>query len=265
MRRLLLLLVFAVGLAVPMVALADGAPDPTAVCKAEYLQLGPDAFRAKYGVVEAFGNCLAQHGATTTTTATTPTTTAAPSGDDPASLCKAEYLKLGPDAFKAKYGNEAYGNCLAQHGATTTTTTTATTTTATPSGDDPASLCKAEYLKLGQDAFKAEYGNEAYGNCLAQHGASHVTTTTVTTTPKPPDPSAGAGDVARLLCTAEGAKLGKDAFTTKYGPKEPFGNCLKTQLPAAQAIVTACKASANDSKDAFKSCVAAAVGPTRRR
>ncbi len=211
MRRLLLLLVFAVGLAVPMVALADGAPDPTAVCKAEYLQLGPDAFRAKYGAVEAFGNCLAQHGATTTTTATTPTTTAAPSGDDQASLCKAEYLKLGPDAFKA------------------------------------------------------EYGNEAYGNCLAQHGASHVTTTTVTTTPKPPDPSAGAGDVARLLCTAEGAKLGKDAFTTKYGPKEPFGNCLKTQLPAAQAIVTACKASANDSKDAFKSCVTAAVGPTRRR
>lgn len=225
MRRLLLLLVFAVGLAVPMVAFAEGTPTTT----------------------------------TTTTTATEPGTSAE-------AICKAEYAELGADAFKAKYGaTEAFGTCLAQHGATHVTTTTTephTTTVTPPTGDDPASLCKAEYLRLGPDAFKAKYGNEAYGNCLAQHG---VTTTTVTTTPKPPEPSAGGGDVAKLLCTAEGAKLGKDAFTAKYGPKEPFGNCLKAQLPAAQAIVAACKASAKDSKDAFKSCATAAIGSTRRR
>ena len=109
--RLLLASLFLV-LALPVAAFAADGPSPTAVaaCQAEYAQLGADGFKAKYGATEPFGHCYAAHAPAVTTTTTTTTT----SGDDPASAaCKAEYVKLGADAFKAKYGaTEAYGNCL---------------------------------------------------------------------------------------------------------------------------------------------------------
>src|SRR5437763_3611504 len=101
--RLLLAFLF-LALALPVAAFATDGPSPTTVaaCQAEYAQLGADAFKAKYGATEPFGHCYQAHAATMTTTATTTTTT---SGDDPATTaCKAEYVKLGPDAFKAKYG-----------------------------------------------------------------------------------------------------------------------------------------------------------------
>src|SRR5579885_2863733 len=90
MRRLVLVLVFAIGLSVPAFAFGSDSPDPAAICKAEYLSLGADAFKAKYGT-EAYGNCVAQHGGTTpTTTTTVPRTTTTkttelPTGNDPAS------------------------------------------------------------------------------------------------------------------------------------------------------------------------------------
>src|SRR5947208_14419889 len=108
--RLLLAFLF-LALALPVAAFATDGPSPATVaaCQAEYAQLGADGFKAKYGATEPFGHCYAAHAPAVTTTTTTTT-----SGDDPASAaCKAEYLKLGADAFKAKYGaSEAYGNCL---------------------------------------------------------------------------------------------------------------------------------------------------------
>jgi hypothetical protein len=92
------------------------------LCKAEYVKLGPDAFKAKYGANEPYAACLTAHGGT----APTPT----PSGDDkdkpkPKSgdatdapknaaqlLCKAELKAAGKDAFLAKYGKEAVGQCV---------------------------------------------------------------------------------------------------------------------------------------------------------
>ncbi|MBV8259020.1 MAG: hypothetical protein JO073_14505, partial [Actinobacteria bacterium] len=91
------------------------------------------------------------------------------------------------------------------------------------------------------------------------------TTTTTSTTPKPGDSAAGARSVAGLICTAEAKKLGKDAFTAKYGSKESYGICVNANLTAAAQIYASCKSSAGPSKDAFTSCVTAAAGSLRRR
>jgi hypothetical protein len=199
MRRLLLLLVLASGLAVPVVAFGQDGPSPAAVaaCQAEAKAIGNDAFVTKYGPTEPWGHCYQQHAEAVSTTTTTATTS-----DDPAAAaCKAEYLALGPDAFAKKYGTpETYGNCLAAHrGATTSTTTTTTTTTAPP--------------------------------------------------PKPA-PDGSAKSIAAALCHAVA--------------KEHLNACISAMLAKARAIAASCESSAT-SKDAYKACVTAAVGASKRR
>ena len=249
MRRLLLLTVLAAGLAIPVVAFGQDSPSPAAVsaCQAEAAKLGNDAFVAKYGPTEPWGHCYALHSTTTTTTT---------SSDDPATICKAEYLQLGADAFAKKYGTpETYGNCLAAHGArpaTTTTTTTTTTTQTTP--DDPATAaCKAEYLQLGPAAFAAKYGaKETFDTCVAQHKQ-----------PSKPNTDGQTRSVANALCQAAAKQLGKDGFVAKYG-KEGMSACIGSLLAKARAIVVSCQAKAT-SGDAFKACLAGAVGASQKR
>jgi len=182
--------------------------------------------------------------------------------------CQSEYAQIGADAFKAKYGaTEPFGHCYQEHASAPTTATTTTTTTT--SGDDPAAdACKAEYIKLGADAFKAKYGaTEAFGNCVTAHtSAPPPTTTTKADKPKPPTSNGddGAASVASAFCNAEAKALGKVVFLVKYGPKEAMGNCVKAALAKAKSLVASCKASSGSSKDAFKACVAAGVQPRRR-
>jgi len=212
MRPLFISLFALFALALPVAALATDAPSPTAVaaCQSEYAQIGADAFKAKYGATEPFGHCYQEHASAPTTTTTTTTT----SGDDPAAdACKAEYIKLGPDAFKAKYG-----------------------------------------------------AREAFGACVKVQSDSHTTTTS---TPDKPTPSTSNGDggaasVASAFCNAEAKALGKVVFIAKYGPKEAMGNCVRAALAKAKSLVASCKASSGSSKDAFKACIAAGVQPRRR-
>jgi len=211
MRPLLASLFVLFALALPLAALAADTPSPAAVaaCQAEYAQIGADAFQAKYGATEPFGHCYQEHAPTVTTTTTTTT-----SGDDPATAaCRAEYIKLGPDAFKAKYG-----------------------------------------------------ATEAFGACVKVQSDSHTTTTS---TPDKPTPSTSNGDggaasVASAFCNAEAKALGKVVFIAKYGPKEAMGNCVRAALAKAKSLVASCKASSGSSKDAFKACIAAGVQPRRR-
>lgn len=252
MRPLLASLFLLVALAVPAAASATDGPSPATVaaCQAEYAQLGADGFKAKYGATEPFGHCYAAHASSATTPRTTTT-----SGDDPAAAaCKAEYLKLGADAFKAKYGaTEAFGNCLKALGVPTREPKQ-------PEGStSPAvTACKAEYQKIGGDAFKAKYGaSDPLSACVK--GQS----------PTPPKSSGSNGDdgaasVASAFCSAEGKALGKAVFLAKYGPTEAMGNCVKAALAKAKALVASCKASSSSSKDAFKACIAAGVQPRRR-
>jgi hypothetical protein len=134
-----------------------------AACKAEYLQLGPAAFAAKYGTPETYGNCVKAHTTSpdapppTTTTATTATTA---SDNAAVAACKAEYLKLGGDAFAAKYGGkEALGQCVKLHTAPPTTGDAATSVA--------TAFCQALAKALGKDAFLAKFGpKEALGTCV---------------------------------------------------------------------------------------------------
>ena len=303
MRRLLSSLFVLFALALPVAAFATDAPSPTVVaaCQAEYTQLGADAFKAKYGATEPFGHCYAAHTPAVTTTTTTTT-----SADDPAAAaCKAEYLKLGADAFKAKYGaTEPYGNCLRAFGGAPKPQPQP------PSSDSPAvAACKAEYQKIGGDAFKAKYGaNDPLEACVkaqqpssappsndspavaackaeyqkiggdafkAKYGTDNPLAACVKGQQSPggdkPKPSGSNGDdgaasVAGAFCSAEGKALGKAVFLAKYGPSEAMGNCVKATLAKAKALVASCKASSGSSKDAFKACIAAGVGvPPRRR
>ena len=239
--KLLAVLVVAAALAVPALALADDAPSPAATaCTAEYQQLGADAFKAKYGASEPYAACLAAHGGTTTSPSTAPT--------GPEAICKAEYLRLGADAFKAKYGaTEPYAACLKANGGTTSTPPT----TQQPPANGAEAACKAEYLRLGADAFKAKYGaSEGIGACVRLHQGT-TQSSTVTT-------------VARALCMAEAQSLGKDAFQAKYGKgKAGLEACLKAARPRAQSILAACKSSTTG--DAFKQCVTAALKTVRVR
>ena len=104
---------------------APPAPPPTSSdaadqCKAEYLKLGPDAFKAKYGANEPYAACLAAHDGTAPAPAPAASGGDQPkqtSGNDAAKsvaqlLCKAEGKALGKDAFVAKYGKEALGQCV---------------------------------------------------------------------------------------------------------------------------------------------------------
>jgi hypothetical protein len=292
---LLCALVALVALALSAAAFASDTPSPTAVaaCQAEYAQVGADAFKAKYGATEPFGHCYAAHAPAVTTTTTTTTT----SRDDPTTAaCKAEYLKLGADAFKAKYGaTEAFGNCLkgfsapktqpkptdsdspavaackaeylkiggsafnAKYGASDplSACVKAQAPAKSSDSDSPAvAACKAEYLKIGADAFKAKYGaSETLGNCVKAQA--------------PPKSSGsngndGAASVASAFCSAQGKALGTTVFLAKYGPKEAMGNCVKAALAKAKALVASCKESSGSSKDAFKGCIAAGVQPRRR-
>jgi hypothetical protein len=163
--------------------------------------------------------------------------------------CQQEAATLGKDAFVAKYGpTEPFGRCYAAH-----TTPALTTTTTTTTSDDPATAaCKAEYVKLGPDGFKAKYGaTEPFGNCLAAQKQ-----------PKPAGDDASKG-LAQALCYAEGKALGKDAFLAKYG-REALGACVKASLAKARQIVASCTASSGSSRDAFKACLVAAAPPKRR-
>ena len=129
-----------------------------AACKAEYIQLGPTAFAAKYGTPETFGDCVKAR--TTTTTAPSPATS-----DNPAvAACKAEYLKLGAEAFAAKYGGkEALGQCVKLH----TTSKPQPPATNDAATSVAAAFCQALARSLGTDAFLAKFGpKEALGNCV---------------------------------------------------------------------------------------------------
>ena len=248
MRRVAFTLVFLIVLAVPVAASADVPPAAVAACQAEYAQLGADAFVAKYGPTEPWGHCYAAH---TTTATTPPATTTTTATDSPtAAACKAEYLRLGADAFAAKYGTpETFGSCIKAH-----TTTPAPTTPPPPTGDNPAvAACKAEYLKLGADAFAAKYGGkEALGQCVKLHGQLQPRTNDAATS------------VATAFCVALAKSMGRDAFLAKYGPKEAVGACVKAALADAASLVAACKASSGTSRDGFRACLAAGLQPRRR-
>jgi hypothetical protein len=277
--KLFVLLVVTAALALPVIALAADTPTPAATaCQAEYLQIGADAFKAKYGATEAYAACLAAHGQATTAHPTT-TTTTPPPASGPEAACKAEYLQIGADAFKAKYGaTETLSACIRAHGGSTTThTTTASSPTAPPPATGPEAACKAEYLQIGADAFKARYGaTEAFGACLKAHGATggDSTTTTTTTTDSPKTKPGGDSNgkhgatavatITLALCVSEGQSLGKDAFQAKYGNgKAGLAACAKTARPHAQSILAACKAATTG--DAFRQCVLAALKSARVR
>jgi hypothetical protein len=178
--------------------------------------------------------------------------------------CQAEYALVGADAFKAKYGaTEPFGHCYAAPASAAATTRT------TNSEDDPAAAaCKAEHIKLGPDAFRAKYGvSEAYGNCLkAQTTNSPPATATNPDKPKPHASNGddGAASVASAFCNAQAKTLGKVVFLATYGPKEATGNCVRSALAKAKALVASCKLSSGSSKDAFKACIGAGVQPRRR-
>ena len=168
MRRLLFVLFIVFAACAPTAALADGTPPPAAVaaCKAEYQQLGADAFKAKYGPEEPFGHCYAAH-------AGAPEPQPQPSPPSAEGQCKAEYVQLGPDAFKAKYGaDEPYRACLTAHGATAPAPATTPKSGDVGGGVSDAPkylaqmLCKAEGKSVGKDAFVAKYGKEALGQCV---------------------------------------------------------------------------------------------------
>jgi hypothetical protein len=153
MRRLAFIIALFAALTVTVVASADVPAPAVAACQAEYAQLGPSAFAAKYGPTEPWGHCYAQHTPTKTTT------------DSPAAAaCKAEYVQLGPSAFAAKYGGqEALGQCVRLHATQKPpqpTMSGAATSVAT-------AFCQALARTLGKDAFLAKYGpKEALGNCV---------------------------------------------------------------------------------------------------
>jgi hypothetical protein len=242
--KLLALLVVGFVLSVPALALAADTPTPPdAACKAEYLQLGADAFKAKYGAVEAYGNCLKAHGGTTN--APPPPTTTTPSATGPAAACEAEYKQLGADAFKAKYGaDNASLACLKAHGGTPPPPPTTTT----PSTTGPEALCKAEYLQLGADAFKAKYGaDNASLACIRAHGGTPPAP--VTTTPSTNGPEAA--------CKAEYAQIGAAAFQAKYGANEPLGACVKAHAGTTQG--SGDKPKASDTKARGAASIAQAL------
>jgi hypothetical protein len=289
LRHVLLFVVAALALAIPCAALAEDAPSNPAAdaCKAEYLQLGADAFKAKYGASEPYQVCLAAHGgATTTTTPTAPQNTVE-------AACKAEYVQLGATAFLAKYGSEPLQACIRAHGGTVTAPP------ATKPSDDTAAgranalavqLCELEYKRLGADAFTAKYGagdgakracvaaqlpqaKAILAKCASSVGQDQLEACVKQAlgvqsgggdAPKKGDAPAPSPSMslAQALCKNEAKSLGTDAFRKKYG-KEALGACVKATLPEAQATVAACKQSAGDSRDAFKQCLSNAL--QRRR
>ena len=266
----LALLAASVALALPGLSLADETPNPAlSACKAEYVQLGPAGFVAKYGVTETLGACLAAHGGSATT---------APTSTGPEAACKAEYLQLGAAAFVAKYGTgETFGACLKAHSVVTTPSGDAA-----PANGIAARLCELEYKQSGADSFAAKYGagDAAKRACLlakaaqaqaivaqckqdetcvkkALGGAGDVKSPAK---PKVKPHADGSTSVAAALCVAEGKALGKDAFQAKYGGNDRgIATCVKAALAKANSIVAACKVSSAASKDAFRQCVAEAL------
>ena len=145
------------------------APDSpvVAACKAEYAQLGADAFKAKYGS-EPLGACVRAHGGTSSSG-----NDQGGASDNPAvAACKAEYTSLGADAFKAKYGSNPLGACVRAHGGTAPTTPPNQPNPPSSNGDDGASsvagaLCQSEAKALGKELFMQKYGGrEAMGACV---------------------------------------------------------------------------------------------------
>ena len=266
----LALLATSVALALPGLCLADETPNPAlSACKAEYVQLGPAGFVAKYGATETLGACLAAHGGSATT---------APTSTGPEAACKAEYLQLGAAAFVAKYDTgETFGACLEAHSVVTTPSGDAA-----PANGIAARLCELEYKQSGADSFAAKYGagDAAKRACLlakaaqaqaivaqckqdetcvkkALGGAGDVKSPAK---PKVKPHADGSTSVAAALCVAEGKALGKDAFQAKYGGNDRgIATCVKAALAKASSIVAACKVSTAASKDAFRQCVAEAL------
>jgi len=265
-KALILGVILAV-LVVPALSLAgDGSPAYDA-CKAEYVQLGPDAFAAKYGP-EPMRACVEAHGGTTTVTTTQSETTPA--------------------------GTETNGTETETTTTETETTTTTTTesrpadTTGVPTtGDDAvvgvaARLCELEYQRLGADAFTAKYGTGDAGrhaclqakrqqaqaivaSCKAGSAADfeQCVKQALGVPTEKPKPAAyddkTVKELARALCVAERWSLGRDAFVAKYGANEPFAVCVKATQPKVRATLAACKARSGGNRDAFKQCVVAAL------
>jgi len=249
-----LLVALTLALAIPAASLATDAPNPAAeACKAEYLQLGADAFKAKYGATEPYQACISAHGGTTATP---------PTASGPEAACKAEYLKLGADAFKAKYGaDEPYRACLKAQGA------------AGGDGTKPAPslaprLCELEYKQIGADAFAAKYGSSDAGKraCLQATAAQAAAIASRCNSADDPErcvkqalggdkPAAGddaAVALAKAYCAAKAKSSGTDS-------RDRIAACVKAALSKARSLVAACKAASDGKKDAFKQCVTAAV------
>jgi len=107
-------LVVLAALACSVTAFADSGPLPPAVaaCKAEYQQLGPGGFAAKYGAGDAgLRACVQQHGGTKQQPQPTGSQVV---GSVAYALCAADYKQLGANGFAAKYGSGDAGKkaCL---------------------------------------------------------------------------------------------------------------------------------------------------------
>ena len=140
-------------------------------------------------------------------------------------LCKQEASSLGKDAFVTKYGSpETFGACIKQK---------------LPAVQAAVDACKASggvadvrACVTGKLSLPAEPGQ----NLPAEPGHGDKGKSQG----RPPEAAVW---VAWYLCKQEASSLGKDAFVTRYGSPETFGNCIKQKLPAVQAAVDACKAS----------------------
>jgi cell pole-organizing protein PopZ len=279
MRKLHSLLMAAaiLAVAVPSAALADDGPSASngiganlaiILCKQEASSVGKDAFVTKYGSPETFGNCIKQKlpavqaavdackasGGVADVRACVATKRNLPAepehGDQKKGqrrhpeaavwvagyLCKQEASSLGKDAFVTKYGSpETFGNCIKQQLPAVQAVVDACKESA-GGGSADVRACVAAKLSLPAP----EHGDQKKGQ-----GRPHVAVVWV----------------AGYLCKQEASSLGKDAFVTKYGSPETFGNCIKQKLPAVQAAVDACKASAGGG---FADCVRAKLGLSAR-
>jgi hypothetical protein len=175
---------------------APTTDDPAvAACKGEYVQLGPAAFAAKYGTPETFGNCVKAHTSTSTSTQPATLPPPPPPTDNPAvAACKAESVKLGADAFAAKYGGtEALGRCVRLH----TTQKPEQPATGDLATSVAVTFCQSLAKTLGKAAFLAKYGpTEALGRCVKSSLASAKSLVASCTV------SSGAGKDAFRACLA---------------------------------------------------------------
>jgi len=227
-------LVVLAALACSVTAFADSGPLPPAVaaCKAEYQQLGPGGFAAKYGAGDAgLRACVQQHGGTKQQPQPTGSQVV---GSVAYALCAADYKQLGANGFAAKYGSGDTGRkaCLQAKAAQAQTILSQCQASA---GADKTALERCIKNALGSPTGAA--GGNTGGEVV--------------------------GTVAYALCAADYKQLGANGFAAKYGSGDAGKKaCLQAALPKARSILDSCKGAggAGDSGgDAFKRCVTTAI------